>query len=453
MQKSHGPGTQKNRNSNSNFKPIKMSEEKTEVALISDQLTAMGVLAQQELSASKAYAKTLYMSKMIPEHYYKDKDEDTSIAAIVIALQYGSQVGLMGLTALQEITIIRGKPGLSGDATKALIKQSGLIEKWEESHVGEEFEDDFIHQVVVKRKGEKEQTHKFSVGDAKRAKLWGKTGPWTEYPKRMLMYRNIGFIGRDVFPDIMKGFKVTEELTDYPAEGVTTLTTKEGKKVEVKPQTPVAAAVADVVKNSTPEKEEANPNLSVWAGKTGKESELTWPEWNDEWEVLSEESLSRLKTAEAVYPILEDRGLLDFIPKGKRHTNKLFREIVLNHQRLNIQTSPPPESGTTEETPVAQNEPIEAKAESSQSKAMFDESIEEALDSFEYPEGDREFNDSRVIHTYFEQNDIKHSDVISALADLKMTDKFLDKEDLCKSGSREEIGRVLEYCFNQVKTE
>ena len=72
--------------------------------------------------------------------------------------------------------------------------------------------------VTVTRRNEGESSQAFSVADAKKAGLWGKQGPWTNYPDRMLLFRARGFILRDVFGDVLKGFKTTEELADIPRD-------------------------------------------------------------------------------------------------------------------------------------------------------------------------------------------------------------------------------------------
>jgi len=71
---------------------------------------------------------------------------------------------------------------------------------------------------VAQRKGRKPVIAKFSVEDAKRAGLWGKQGPWTAYPKRMMQMRARGFALRDAFPDVLKGLITAEEAHDYPDE-------------------------------------------------------------------------------------------------------------------------------------------------------------------------------------------------------------------------------------------
>jgi hypothetical protein len=56
------------------------------------------------------------------------------------------------------------------------------------------------------------------MDDAKAAGLLGKQGPWSQYPKRMRQMRARGFALRDVFPDVLKGMPVAEEVMDTPAE-------------------------------------------------------------------------------------------------------------------------------------------------------------------------------------------------------------------------------------------
>jgi hypothetical protein len=76
---------------------------------------------------------------------------------------------------------------------------------------------------------------RFSVADAKRAGLWGKSGPWTQYPRRMLQLRARGFALRDAFPDVLKGLVTAEEAQDYPAT--------EAAKEAAKPPTPSVVKV------------------------------------------------------------------------------------------------------------------------------------------------------------------------------------------------------------------
>jgi hypothetical protein len=58
------------------------------------------------------------------------------------------------------------------------------------------------------------------MSDAKRAKLVGKPGPWSEYPTRMLRFRARGYVLRDLCGDVLKGLRTVEEARDIPAEPV-----------------------------------------------------------------------------------------------------------------------------------------------------------------------------------------------------------------------------------------
>mgnify|MGYP003334515089 FL=1 len=71
---------------------------------------------------------------------------------------------------------------------------------------------------TAKRRGEPEVTATFSVADAKRAQLWGKQGPWTQYPQRMLAMRARSFALRNLYADILRGMRSAEELADAPTE-------------------------------------------------------------------------------------------------------------------------------------------------------------------------------------------------------------------------------------------
>jgi hypothetical protein len=75
------------------------------------------------------------------------------------------------------------------------------------------------------------------VAEAKKAGLWGKQGPWTQYPRRMLQMRARGFALRDAFPDVLRGLVTAEEAADY--------THVEPEPVRVTQPTPPTPPVAD----------------------------------------------------------------------------------------------------------------------------------------------------------------------------------------------------------------
>ncbi len=156
-------------------------------------------------------------SKCVVESGWAPKGMDKP-ESVLIALQHGAELGLPPMAALQNIAVINGRPGIYGDAALALVRASGLCESHKEEMVGTEGKDDWGCKVTVKRKDGDVATDTFTVGDAKRAGLWGKAGPWTQYPKRMLRFRARGFSLRDNFGDVLKGLRTVEELQDMPRE-------------------------------------------------------------------------------------------------------------------------------------------------------------------------------------------------------------------------------------------
>ncbi len=138
-----------------------------------------------------------------------------SAESVLIAIQMGMEVGLPPMAAVRSIAVINGKPAIYGDAALALVRASGLLEEFEERIEGSGETRTAV--CVVKRKGMKPRTTRFSLADAKRAQLTGKTGPWTQYPERMLQFRARGFALRDEFGDVLQGMTTAEEVADYGA--------------------------------------------------------------------------------------------------------------------------------------------------------------------------------------------------------------------------------------------
>jgi hypothetical protein len=157
------------------------------------------------------FSEMLASSQMVPKAY-QGKPQD-----IMVCVQWGYEIGLAPMQALQNIAVINGKPSVYGDAAMALVQASPVCEDVEE-YFENEGTPNPIAVCVAKRKGRKPVVAKFSVEDAKRAGLWGKQGPWSAYPKRMMQMRARGFALRDAFPDVLKGLITAEEAQDYPEE-------------------------------------------------------------------------------------------------------------------------------------------------------------------------------------------------------------------------------------------
>jgi hypothetical protein len=139
--------------------------------------------------------------------------------AVLVAIQLGAELGLTPMAALQNTAVINGRPAIYGDAALALVRASGLLTSYKEEEIGEPGSDAHGYRVTASR-GDQTTVETFTMSDAKRAKLTGKPGPWSEYPKRMLRFRARGYVLRDLFGDVLKGLRTVEEASDIPAEPV-----------------------------------------------------------------------------------------------------------------------------------------------------------------------------------------------------------------------------------------
>ena len=167
--------------------------------------------APATLTEAITFSEMLSNSNMVPKAY-QNKPQD-----ILVCVQWGMEMGLAPMQALQNIAVINGKPSVYGDAMMALVQASAVCDDVEE-YFENEGTPNPVAVCVAKRKNRKPVVAKFSVEDAKRAGLWGKQGPWSAYPKRMMQMRARGFALRDAFPDVLKGLISAEQAQDYPDE-------------------------------------------------------------------------------------------------------------------------------------------------------------------------------------------------------------------------------------------
>lgn len=178
---------------------------------------AVRAIVPQDFDGAWRIATAVCKAGMAP------KGLDTPEKAMV-AIMHGMEVGLTPMAALQSIAVVNGRPTIWGDGAIGLVRGSGRCEWIKERIDGEG--DNMVAVCEVKRKGEADPIKgRFSVADAKKASLWGKQGPWQQYPKRMLAMRARAFALRDGFADILRGLGIAEEVQDFqPLRDVTLAT-------------------------------------------------------------------------------------------------------------------------------------------------------------------------------------------------------------------------------------
>jgi len=302
--------------------------------------------APANIDEAMRLAETLARSSMVPKNY-QGKPEDILVATI-----WGKEIGLATMQALQNISVINGKPSVYGDAMMALVQASPVCEDVEEFFENEGSPNP-IAVCIAKRKGRKPVTVKFSVEDAKRAGLWGKQGPWSAYPKRMMQMRARGFALRDAFPDVLKGMITAEEAQDYPDEAkpvqakpANPLDLVAPKKVEIVEEIIDPMVFVEVYEQAT-EKEEvaaevAETKLStspfplfVPNKVTPHETFSNLEEWQDSYEDLAEKTAKAGKRpARERMTILKDLKLANEAMLKSIDTVKRARHTAAHLQRL-----------------------------------------------------------------------------------------------------------------------
>lgn len=166
-------------------------------------------LQPQNLTEAMQLADMLSKSGMVPKQYTGNPQ------STLVAMMMGSELGLNPIQSLQNIAVINGKPSIYADALLALVQNHPKFGGHEESFD----EKTMTAACTVWRKGDKNpHTVTFSQADAQQAGLWGKSGPWQSYPKRMLMWRARGYALRDKFADALGGLITAEEARDIPEQ-------------------------------------------------------------------------------------------------------------------------------------------------------------------------------------------------------------------------------------------
>lgn len=207
------------------------------------KLSRLAAFTPANLTEAIALARMMAKSNMVPTAF-KGKEAD-----ILIAMQMGAEVGLAPMAAIQNIAVINGRPSLWGDAALGVVQVHPAYEGHTESMEGE----GNLRKAVfkIKRKGQEWHTVTFSVAQAIKAGLWTKSGPWQNYPDRMLQMRARGFGLRDKFSDALRGLILAEEAMDLPVS-------KAGRESGT---LDVAASISDLTPSTEPNRGHSDTGL------------------------------------------------------------------------------------------------------------------------------------------------------------------------------------------------
>ncbi|MDL1956987.1 MAG: recombinase RecT [Candidatus Desulfofervidus auxilii] len=125
-------------------------------------------------------------------------------------LEYGRELGIPPVVALQNISIVKGRLCLSAQLMLTLAIRNNVIYQIEKN-------DD--HECIIKftriiRDKAVSYISRFTIEEAKKAQLIRQDSNWLKYPKDMLFHRCVSRGLRRVAPDIIMGALLPEEASE-----------------------------------------------------------------------------------------------------------------------------------------------------------------------------------------------------------------------------------------------
>ena len=155
----------------------------------------------QMLRASQMLAQ----SKLVPQAFQGSPQD------CFIAIEIASRVRTSPIMVMQNLSVIKGKPGWSGQACISFINTCGKYKDAEYVYVGEPGTDDFGCYVQAKRISDgkiiKGTTVKMSLV---KGEGWISNSKWRTMPEQMLAYRSAVFFARMYCPESLVGLQTIE---------------------------------------------------------------------------------------------------------------------------------------------------------------------------------------------------------------------------------------------------
>jgi hypothetical protein len=387
------------------------------------------------------------------------------------------------MTALQQVVPVNGLMSIKGDGAKSLILNSGVVKPgtWKEVEEGSLANGSFAVTISAERLDNGERlSRSFSVEQAKKAGLWvtdeqlkaqdgykWKKSSWYKYPDRMIKYRALGFLARDLFPDVMAGTYTEEEARDIPPDTTQVIETHDGAKIilpdksfaQERSQALTQRAV-DKIDNHQEKLEKKFPNMPEGTFATAEKDQ---PPQGSGGEAYTEEELKNKKVEELllITEVIPDLQFAVAVIEGK-NTNKKLREIILAYQRGELANMVHPRVLPSQEEPRdLQYAVSDSEAPPMEEIIVPDDGQHDLtppergsytpvpLDIPDLPDGAvREFSSAAGLYGALNNKvapaitDKRFLEVVATIPQLAT--KFKDKEDFCRRATVSEVEVVVQ---------
>jgi hypothetical protein len=450
--------------------------QSNELSTVNNSTPAFVQDATNSLGKMEAYATMLIKSGLVPKHFYEldqyrnpIKDSNGvpkgNTAAVIMTIQHGLELGMSITQSLQQIVPVNGLMSVKGDAAKALIMKSGLCKEWIEEEVGSG--DDFGLKITSTRKDGQKISRTFTIKDAKRAGLWIddamvakneklRHSPWYKYQSRMLRYRALGFMARDLYGDVLQNMYTEDEARDLNEDN-TVMITPDGMTAKITGQTNatsmVSAAEEQIAANketeSAPKPTRGRPSAPKKVVEEPKAKEEPAPQIEDAHfeempDVKTLEEVRALGNQETFNYVQQSLGfdlqkkLFDTHPEKK--TKRILLELYSAHLAGQLETYIK-SNFEVEETQPEQPAPEPKKEEPKAKAEVKSEPKQDGL----FPElvdGQRDFKNLLIVADEFEKAGIAENDVMDFISDNGLT--YTGMEDFYRHATVD----MLEQLYN-----
>ena len=183
-----------------------------------NEVIHMGMDTVQGFEAIQRCARLLSASPLVPEIYRGSE----GMPSCVIALNMANRLKADPLMVMQNLYIIKGKPGWSSKFLIATFNQCGRFSPIRYEFQGEQGKDDWgARACAVERvTGERLVGPLVTIAIAKAEGWFAKNdSKWKTIPEQMLRYRSAAWFVNTVAPELAMGLPTSDEVEDFTIDG------------------------------------------------------------------------------------------------------------------------------------------------------------------------------------------------------------------------------------------
>jgi len=137
---------------------------------------------------------------MLPKHI-------TTKGAALAVIMAGDELGIPPMAALRGLFLVNGKVGMDYSLMVGLLRRAGYRVVWKDKS-------DTRCELLLTHPDGTTHAEVWDVDRAKKAKLWGGSGPWSTYPEAMLTARCVSSAARAFAGDVLAGCYSMDEVRE-----------------------------------------------------------------------------------------------------------------------------------------------------------------------------------------------------------------------------------------------